>query len=546
MLFNSYEYFVFIIIVYLLYRFLSHRGQNILLLGASYIFYAWWDIRFLFLIVISTVVNFACGAIIYDGEISKKDRAILSFWFIATCFLFIVIQWEHYDLLMKNISIGWKELVSWQPGWLIFGCTLILTFIANLLYPNVSSMNNKRRQHIFLALGVVTNLSILGFFKYFNFFIENIEGLILSFNLNPQSFHLNIILPVGVSFYTFKSMTYTIDIYRGELKPAINYLDFALYVAFFPSLLAGPIDRAVYLLSQFYAERSLRMNQTIRGLYLIFYGLFKKVAIADGVVRTVNQIYSSTGHISWMDVVVGTLLFTIQIYCDFSGYTDMARGTAKLFGIDLMINFNMPYFAQNPREFWSRWHISLSTWLRDYLYIPLGGNRKGTIRTYQNLMLTMILGGLWHGAAWNFVLWGFYHGVLLCLHRIMGSVTKVSKITSNVFIKYSKILLCFISVSYGWMLFRSDSFDQIKSFSITLIRDFGNMDFGALSSKPRFSVLLALPLFIIVEFIEYRMNGQSFYQTLPTPVWTAIFALMVFALFTGLTSESTQFIYFNF
>jgi D-alanyl-lipoteichoic acid acyltransferase DltB (MBOAT superfamily) len=483
---------------------------------------------------------------INSGETSKKDRSILSSWLIVSCFFFIVIQWEHCDLLIKNFSTGWKELISWQRGWLIFGLTCIITFLVNLLYRNFVNINIKRRQNIFLVLGIVTNLLILGFFKYYNFFIENIERLILSFNFDPQVFRLNIILPIGVSFYTFKSMTYTIDIYRGKLKPTDNYLDFALYVAFFPSLLAGPIDRAINLLPQFYTKRKLTIDQTARGLYLIFYGLFKKVAIADGVIRTVNQIFGSTGQISWMDVVIGTLLFTIQIYCDFSGYTDIARGTAKLFGIDLMTNFNLPYFSQNPREFWSRWHISLSTWLRDYLYIPLGGNKKGVSKTYRNLMLTMVLGGLWHGAAWNFVLWGFYHGLLLCLHRIIGSVKEIGKISSNIFIKYCKILFCFISVSYGWMLFRSTSLDQIVNFSVILVRNFGNLDFGALSSKPRFSVLLALPLFLLIELIENRMNGQSFYKTLPIPAWTAIFALMVFALISGLTSESSQFIYFNF
>ena len=546
MLFNSYEYFAFIIIVYLFYRILPHRGQNILLLLASYMFYAWWDIRFLFLIVIITVVNFSCGAIIYSGKISRKDRVLLSFWFIVTCFLFIVIRWEYFYFLISNPAVTWTVLISWQKGWLILGGICILTCLANLLYPKIINLESDKKQKIFVSLSVVTNLSILGFFKYFNFFIENIEGLISSFNLDPTAFRLNIILPIGISFYTFKSMTYTVDIYRGNLEPAGNYLDFALYVAFFPSLLAGPIDRAANLLPQFYTKRKITMDQSVRGLYLIFYGLFKKVAIADGVIRTVNQIYGSTGQISWMDVVIGTLLFTIQIYCDFSGYTDIARGTAKLFGIDLMTNFNLPYFSQNPREFWTRWHISLSTWLRDYLYLPLGGNKKGTIKTYRNLMLTMILGGLWHGAAWNFVLWGFYHGILLCLHRIMKPVKDIHSITSNIFIKYAKILFCFVLISYGWMLFRSTSFEQIMNFSAILIRDFGNIDFGAFSSKPRFSVILALPLFLFIELIEYTMDGKSFYKTLPVPAWTAIFALMVFALLSGLTSESSQFIYFNF
>ena len=235
--------------------------------------------------------------------------------------------------------------------------------------------------------------------------------------IEGHQLHLNIVLPVGVSFYTFQSLSYTIDIYRKQFKPTDRFFDFALFVAYFPQLQAGPIERGRQLIPQLSRPRLLNIDQISRGMYLIVLGFFKKIAIADGVAPIVDQVFGSNGRVSWIDVIVGAVLFAVQIYCDFSGYTDIARGLSKMFGIDLMVNFNQPYFATNPQDFWRRWHISLSTWLRDYLYVPLGGNRGGLLFVCRNLMITMLLGGLWHGAAWNFVLWGFYQGALLCTYR---------------------------------------------------------------------------------------------------------------------------------
>lgn len=544
MLFNSINFFIFLTAVYLVYRLLPHRPQNILLLIASYFFYSCWDIRFLLLIVLSTVVDFSCGRIIYNGVMKKKERTIASLWAVLSSFFFVVVQWKYFDLKTQSLSVALETLLSWKSGWFIFLGICIIVFIANLLYPLIARLDENRRRSIFLAISVVANLSILGFFKYFNFFIENMETLIRTFNLNPANFRLNLILPVGISFYTFQTMSYTIDIYRRKLKPTDNFLDFALFVGYFPQLVAGPIERAVNLLPKICSRRNITLDQTFRGLHLIFYGLFKKVVIADGVARTVNQIYGSTGQISWIEVVVGTVLFAIQIYCDFSGYSDIARGTSKLFGIDLMINFNLPYFSKNPREFWSRWHISLSTWLRDYLYIPLGGNRKGSKKTCRNIIITMLLGGLWHGAAWNFVIWGFYHGIILCIHRIIISIRKFDGIPSNNFIVGLKIAFFFIITLYGWLLFRASSFAKIMTLSSTLIFDFGNLDFSA--SLPRAAALFGLPLFIFIESVEYLKKGKSFYVHLPIPTWTAIYASMLFCLAMGMNTESTQFIYFQF
>ena len=272
--------------------------------------------------------------------------------------------------------------------------------------------------------------------------------------MDPMRFHLNIVLPIGISFYTFKGIGYVIDVYRGNVELEHDYKNFALFIAFFPALLAGPIDRAKDLLQQITVKRKITQEQTLRGLHLIFYGLFKKVVIADGVVGTVNSVFGSTGQMSWIDVVVATVLFTLQIYCDFSGYTDIARGTAKLLGFNLMVNFRLPYFSQNPREFWSKWHISLSTWLRDYLYIPLGGNKHGKSNTYRNLMLTMVLGGLWHGAAWNFVLWGLYHGVVLCVHKAIKATKSTVGTQKNLITNIIKVTLFFSITCYGWLIFR--------------------------------------------------------------------------------------------
>ena len=547
MIFNSITYLlVFLPSVYLAYRLLPHKHRNILLLIASYIFYAWWDIRFLSLIVISTAVNYCCGIMIKKGELTSKERFISSIWLTLPCFLFIVINWNFFLLPYKGFAGYFNSdvFIKSTGSWIIFLAVCLLTLISNLFYSKISLIDEKKKSLLFLVIGVSANLIFLGFFKYYNFFMENMEWLLKGLSLDPARFHLNIILPIGISFYTFKGIGYLFDVYRKTVEPERVYKNFALFIGFFPSLLAGPIDRAKDLLPQIYTKRRLTYEQSFRGLHLIFYGLFKKIVIADGVVGTVNSVFGSTGQLVWIDVVAATILFTLQIYCDFSGYTDIARGTAKLFGIDLMVNFNLPYFSQNPREFWNRWHISLSTWLRDYLYIPLGGNRHGEFHTYKNLMITMVLGGLWHGAAWNFVLWGLYHGFILSVHRAISSARSVIEPRTSLLKNIIKTSFFFIITCYGWLIFRAPSLEKVISLSSTLIFDFGNLHFGA--SRPRFAALLGLPVFMCIELIENTMNKKSFYERLPIPAWTAIYALMIFSFFLGMSNESAQFIYFKF
>ncbi len=546
MQFNSFAYVIFFLIVYIVYRVSPQRFQNFILLIASYLFYAWWDVRFLFLIILSTVINYSCSVELLSNKINVKERIAFSAWIILAYFVFVVVQWDQAPIFREAPAtlFSWSSLIAWREHWKPLLIVCVTTLVFNLIYPKISKLDEKRRRGLILFLGVGANLFILGFFKYYNFFIQNIEWLLRGLNMDPSRFHLNIILPVGISFFTFKGIGYIVDVYRGTIKTAYRYSDFALFIAFFPSLLAGPIDRGATFLRQLCSERKFKWEQFFRGIHLFFYGLFKKVVIADGVVRSVNSIFISSGQPSWIDIIAATLLFTIQIYCDFSGYTDMARGAAKIFGIDLMINFKLPYFSKNPREFWNRWHISLSTWLRDYLYIPLGGNRFGKINTYRNLLTTMVLGGLWHGAAWNFVLWGFYHGLILSLHRAFNTVRSNSSLGWTTVMNGLKMLVCIIAIAYGWLLFRAPSLETILSFSSTLIWDFGNMDLGIM--RPKVAALLGIILLAGIELIEYLFKGEPFYKKLPMPAWTALYSLMIFAVLLGMGNESAQFIYFNF
>ena len=426
----------------------------------------------------------------------------------------------------------------------IFVIVCVIVILTNFLCSNIFLTHKNKRKLFFVTFGVAANLFILGFFKYYNFFIDNIEFLLKGLDFNPTRFHLNIILPIGISFFTFKGISYVVDVYRDIIDPEKRYVNFSLYIGFFPALLAGPLDRAKDLLPQFAVARKFNSENIFAGLHLFLYGLFKKVVIADGVVRTVHSVFGSSGQVSWIDVVVASFFFTIQIYCDFSGYTDMARGTAKFFGINLTLNFDLPYFSKNPQEFWKHWHISLSNWLRDYLYISLGGNRNGKGKTYRNLMITMALGGLWHGAAWNFILWGIYHGILLCIHRAVTSVKDLARTRWLFIINTIKIICFFVVTCYGWLLFRSESLKQIIDLTSVLIFDFGNISFGAL--RPRAAVVVGLPILLFIELVEYNSSGRKFYEKLPIPAWTAVYALMIFGLFLGMSNESAQFIYFNF
>ncbi len=343
MLFNSLEFVLLVVLVgawLVLAR--SNRQRKLGLLAASYYFYAYWDWRFLSLLLLSTVVDFGVGRALARSDSAPRRRALL-------------------------------------------------------------------------ALSLVCNLGLLGFFKYFNFFVDSLAPLLGQLGLRTGT--LSIILPVGISFYTFQTLSYTIDVYRRRLKACDDFFDFALFVSFFPQLVAGPIVRAADFLPQLEERRDTSWTRLFEGFRQFVIGLFKKVVVADHLSEIVDPVYANLGAFDGLTVWAAALAYTVQIYCDFSGYSDMAIGVARALGYDLPENFAHPYRALDPSDFWRRWHISLSNWLRDYLYIPLGGNRSGPRRTYINLALTMLLGGLWHGAAWTFVAWGAYHGLALGLHR---------------------------------------------------------------------------------------------------------------------------------
>lgn len=540
MLFNSLEFLVFLAVVYALYRALAFRWQNWMLLVASYIFYGWWDWRFLFLMILSTSVDFWTGLVLDRGRLRLSERIVpAAFLTAAAVFLIGFDASEIFHQLGGGAPR--RPLVSELMPYVLVGMP---AFIATAYgaYRWLVTLEEERRRKACMILSIVLQLMVLGFFKYFNFFVDSMHTALEGAGFEADRFHLDIVLPVGISFYTFQSMSYAIDIYRRELKPTDKFFDFALFVAFFPQLVAGPIERARNLLPQMSNPRTITGDQTRRGLFLIAFGLFKKIAIADGVAPTVDTAFAIADP-SWGTIVVGTLAFAVQIYCDFSGYSDIARGVSKLFGVELMHNFNQPYFARSPREFWQRWHISLSTWLSDYLYKPLGGNRGSLAFTCRNLMLTMILGGLWHGAAWNYVLWGFYHGTLLSAHRVL--VSKLGPANDGRVLAVLKMAGFGMLTLYGWLLFRARSLEQVAVHTTTLLTGKGGLAIEA--ARPALSAVLGLALLIAWELAQYNRNGDArFYRAMPTGVTGLALALMLFLTLMGTSNEPAQFIYFQF
>ena len=408
MSFVSSAYILFLAAVCLLYFRLPHRWQNRMLLVASYVFYGWWDWRFLGLILFSSLVDYACGLWMAERGEARASRR----------------RWA-------------------------------------------------------VTLSVVTNLGLLAAFKYFGFFVASARALLGSFPLPLGLDTLDIILPVGISFYTFQSMSYTIDVYRGDTTPTRKLDDFLLYVSFFPQLVAGPIERSRHLLPQIQSPRLVDGDTIARGAQLALVGFFKKMVVADNLAPYVESVFRATSTADMtpdgFSVVLATWAFAIQIYGDFSGYTDIARGSARMLGFDLGPNFRAPYLATNPSDFWQRWHISLSSWLRDYLYIPLGGNRGGRFKTYRNLTLTMLLGGLWHGAAWNFVVWGAFHGVLLVVFHQLVSRREMRKVTARrrtELVFWLKAAAFFQLTCVGWLLFRVDDLSQAATFATVVFTSF--------------------------------------------------------------------------
>ena len=394
-----------------------------------------------------------------------------------------------------------------------------------------------------VGLSLLVNLGILGFFKYFNFFADSFADLMGNFGLAPSTPTLQIILPVGISFYTFQTLAYTIDVYRRKKEPEHNLLDFAVYVAFFPQLVAGPIERAQRLLPQIKAPRtSLSYEQIRSGLYLILLGLVRKVVIADSMAPIVNEAFANADLAGAGTLLIGVIAFSLQIYGDFAGYSDIARGSSRLLGIELMENFNQPYLSRNITHFWRTWHISLSTWLRDYLYIPLGGNRKGTSKTYRNLMLTMLLGGLWHGAAWTFVVWGGLHGLYLIAHRQVRHITRKSPTDPFEWSDLLPALATFSLVNLTWIFFRAETFTQAFNYLQ-----------GLLTLRPGGVILRDVALLLVVAAVSFaldltqrNMHSHTALQQLPAVVRGLTYGSMALAVILWSGGTPVPFIYFQF
>ncbi len=473
MLFNSIEFLLFLPTVFILYWFVFNKSlkiQNLLILVSSYVFYGWWDYRFLSLIFLSTIVDYTIGLKIPKQESKKKQKSLL--W-----------------------------------------------------------------------LSIFFNLGVLGVFKYYNFFVDSWIDLFSLIGYEIKNLWvLNIILPVGISFYTFQTMSYTIDIYKRKLEPTKDFISFASFVSFFPQLVAGPIERASNLLPQILKKREFKFEQGIQGLRLILWGMFKKVVIADSLAPMVNNIFENYQEFGGGTLWLGAIYFAFQIYCDFSGYSDIAIGTSKLFGFELISNFKFPYFSRNIGEFWRRWHISLSTWFRDYLYIPLGGSKEGNFRSVRNIFIIFLISGFWHGANWTFIFWGLFHAILFIPSFIFKTNRKymTSIIGENKILptpkEFLQAVITFLFVTIGWVFFRSETIGDSFSYLYCMIFEFG------LPNAYRRGFFYIILLILIDYFI--RRNEKldfKFYKNLELLLMTLII-LCIFWYY----NKSSEFIYFRF
>ncbi|OQY43766.1 MAG: membrane-bound O-acyltransferase family protein [Anaerolineaceae bacterium 4572_78] len=473
MLFNSLTFIIFFIITYTLYLLLYRKTgwQNALILIASYIFYGYWDWRFLTLIIISTLVDFLIG-----------------------------------------LRLGRTE--------------------------------DEHARKRLLAISLIVNLSILGFFKYFNFFSDNFTDILNLVGMEADPITLNIILPVGISFYTLQTISYTFDIYRRKMQPTKNLLEFAVFVAFFPQLMAGPIERAINLLPQIAHPRQITSSQVHIGLYLILMGYFKKVVVADNVATIANQVFN---HYTWytdLDIFLAVMAFLFQLYGDFSGYSDIARGLAKLMGFELMVNFKLPFFALTPADYWERWHISLSSWMRDYLFIPLGGSRGSKWMTIRNLFIIMVIGGLWHGAGLNFIVWGIYDGFILGIYLFFRDMTFPLNIPTRKFkfiILPLQMFAMFSTNFFRSLLFRVTSTDQFDRMlrTVSFIPTEHSSDFIS-------TLLFFITPLILMEIYQYFKHDLLAIMKLPIILRNLIYAFMIYWIFLYGVQESVEFFYFQF
>ena len=482
MLFNSIDFAVFLPVVFIFYWFFTNnniRLQNLLIVAASYIFYGWWDWRFLSLIFFSTVVDYSMGILL-----SKEDSGT--------------------------------------------------------------------RRKIYLWVSILINIGLLGFFKYYNFFLDNFISAFRLFGITLQARSLQIILPVGISFYTFQTLSYTIDVFRRKLEPTRDLIAFAAFVSFFPQLVAGPIERASNLLPQFYERRHFDLAKATDGMRQILWGLFKKIVIADNCAEFANQIFNNSADMNGSTLALGALFFTFQIYGDFSGYSDIAIGTSRLFGFDLMRNFAFPYFSRDIAEFWRRWHISLSTWFRDYLYIPLGGSRGGRWMKVRNTFAIFLVSGFWHGANWTFLVWGGLNALYFLPLQLTNSnrthldtVAKGKSLPS--FRELLQMLITFVLVMLAWIFFRSNDLGHAIQYLSTLFSSsfFSGPSFPEM--KRAWSILLLVVVFLAVEWRgrEHQYAIAYFHAYRRRGIRWTLYLLICLLIFLYQGSQQ-DFIYFQF
>lgn len=542
MLFNSTVFFIFFAAFVAIYFSLAGRAraQNLLIVGASYLFYGWWDERFLMLLSMSAASDYiaaigAAGRRIRPRE-ARGAAALLALTAIAS--------------FAPSFSESWRFALA---AALVALALATAFFIIDRLAP-------ARRRKAFLVASLTFNLGLLATFKYFGFFADGFASLAARLGLSVDAPTLAILLPVGISFYTFQTMSYVIDAARGDLKPTRRIVDFIAYVSFFPQLVAGPIERATKLLPQFRKARRFDSARAQSGAFLFLWGLYKKTVIADNVGKFADAAFAADAAASPAFLALGVLSFSIQIFCDFSGYSDMARGLARILGFDLMVNFNLPYFSRTPSEFWRRWHISLSTWLRDYLYVPLGGNRGGALVTYRNLFLTMLLGGLWHGAAWTFIAWGAFHGAILILYRLARIDDGLARISprriGGVAAHGAAFMAMALLTLVGWTFFRAETIGDATRIisSIAQAAMAGGLagDIASLPEWPQF-LYFAGPLLLVQcarRFAPAALDQAAAAALAPRPA--ARFArfnagLALLLLVIVLPAEGQQsFIYFDF
>ncbi len=485
-------------------------------------------------------------------------NSLLFLAFFAIVFAGVCL-WRR-DVLRRNIFLlvaGWVfyGFWDWRFLFLLIGTSTFDYLVARLIDATPKAVDGRRR--LYVAASVACNLSVLGFFKYCNFFIDSFVTMAQwgGWHLNEPT--IRIILPVGVSFYTFQSIAYVVDVYRGHLHAEKNFIHYATFVGFFPQLVAGPIERATHLLPQIKAPNVISWDNVAHGFALASFGMFKKIVLADNISPIADAVFGDHRIPGtqlfpplWWESVIGIYAFALQIYCDFSAYSDIARGVARMMGFDLMRNFDLPYFATNPSDFWRRWHISLSTWLRDYLYIPLGGNRGGTIATYRNLALTMLLGGLWHGATWLFVLWGAYHGFLLCAHRALQPFLKKfltfgAKPQAAMWTAV-RIVVFFQVTCIGWLLFRGETVANL----LRIIRPWHRSDIahGKLLVTPDMIVqlfVIGMVLFV-AQLVKYLSRDHEVIFRIPAPVRALVYAGLILGMLVYGEFGGGKFIYFQF